>query len=55
MNKGIIITNLVISILTLLIFISTIITVYILIKQILPDITDEIDKINTQLTRIEKE
>lgn len=48
MNNTIIITNLVISILTLLIFISTIITVYILIKKILPDINDQLDRIENK-------
>ena len=51
MNKGIIITNLVFSILTFLLFIGVIVTIYILIKKILPDAKEIYNNIPSNLNK----
>ena len=51
MNKGIIITNLIISILTLLLFISIIITIYIMIKKIFPDVKEIYNNLPSNLNQ----
>ena len=51
MNKGIIISNLVFSILTFLLFLSVIITLYIIIKKMLPDAKKIFDNIPSNLNK----